>query len=100
MGGYGYSNGYGMMGGYSPFAGLLMFIFWLLILVAIGLLVLWAIRQSRHGDHMAPPMSGPVAGPPSAVQQHDEAMAIARKRLATGEITRAQFDEIRQALGG
>jgi uncharacterized membrane protein len=39
---------------------------------------------------------GPQPGQPG----HDEAMAIARRRLANGEITPEQFQEIRQHLEG
>ncbi|MDR3686494.1 MAG: hypothetical protein P4L93_06035 [Coriobacteriia bacterium] len=101
MRGFGYSNAYGMMGGYSPWIGLLGLLFWLLFLAGVVILVIWIVEQSRHGHNAVPLMSGPVGSPPMAgPPQHDEAMAIARKRLATGEITREQFDEIRQALGG
>lgn len=31
---------------------------------------------------------------------HDEAVAIAKRRLASGEITKDQFDEIMRALNG
>ena len=102
MRGYGYGPGPAMMG-YSPWAGMFVFVFWLLILVAIGILIVWAIRQSRHPHmHNVTPPTGvmspqpPMAAPP---QQHDEAMAIARKRLAAGEITTEQFEEIRKTLG-
>ena len=97
MRGYSYSYGPAMMGGYSPWAGLLMLLFWLAILVGAVLLVVWAVRQSQHGGTTMPPHPG--ATPPMQ-QHHDEAMAIARKRLASGEITREQFEEIRQTLGG
>ena len=101
MRGYGPTYGPGMMGGFSPWIGLLGLLFWLLFLAGIVILIIWIVEQSRRNHHMVPPASGPVVGPPMAgPPTHDEAMAIARKRLATGEITREQFDEIRQALGG
>ena len=108
MRGYGYGPGSAMMG-YSPWAGLFVVMFWLLFLVAVGILIVWAIRQSshRHPHQMMPPMdlttppAAPHQQPPwAAPPQHDEAMAIARKRLAAGEITTQQFEEIRKALGG
>jgi uncharacterized membrane protein len=106
-GGYGYGPGSGMMG-YSPWAGLFVFMFWLLFLVAIGLLAVWAIRQSRHDyprhtmqpPGMMPPQPPMAAPPMTAPPQHDEAMAIARRRLAAGEITHEQFEALRKTLGG
>jgi uncharacterized membrane protein len=103
---YGFTYGPNMMGGYSPiWMGLFATLFWLVIVVGVVILVIAVSRQSRHEHHMAQPYGGPVApapqvGPPVGPQQHDEAMAIARKRLASGEITREQFEDIRQALGG
>ena len=98
MGGY-----YGpMMGGYGyGFGGILMGLFWLLILVGVVLLVVWLARGGTHpsahpGTH--PSMPGPMA--PPTPPAHDEAMQIARKRLASGEITQEQFEELRKSLGG
>ena len=96
MRGYGYSYGPGMMGSDTIWVGLLMLLFWGVILVGAVLLIVWAIRQPHRGAMMPPPgMSGPMT-----MQQHDEAMAIARRRLASGEITKEQFEEIRMTLGG
>jgi len=95
MRGYGYSYGPAMMGGYSPWSDLLILLFWLFILVGVVILIVWAIQQTaRHGTASIPPV-GNLPVPPQ-----DEAMAVARKRLAAGEITCEQFDEIRKALGG
>ena len=47
MRGYGYGPGPAIMG-YSPWAGLFVFVFWLLFLVAVVILVVWAIQQSGH----------------------------------------------------
>jgi len=86
--GYGYSN---MMGG-GWFGGLLMLFFFLIVLIGFVLLVIWAIRASS-GHHMA---SGPTMHPAEA--GHHEAVAIAKKRLASGEITKEQYDEIIRTL--
>jgi uncharacterized membrane protein len=93
MGGYrGLDYGYGMMGG--AWGGLLMLFFSVLVIAGITLLVIWAVRAaSGHGGGGAGSMPPPSAG-------HDEAVAIARKRLASGEITREQYDEIVAARGG
>ena len=87
MGGYGY--GYGpMMAGGGWLGLLLMAFFWLLILAGIVLLVVWIVRSSTHH-----------AGPGAGTASHDEAVALARRRYAAGEITKEQFDEIMRALG-
>ena len=83
--GYGY-GGYGnMMGGWG---GWLFPIFGLIALAGIVLLVIWAVRaMSGSGQHtQAPP-------------RVDDACAIARTRLAKGEITKEQYEEICKALG-
>lgn len=89
--GYGYGTGYGMMGG-SWLGGLLMFFFGLLVLIGLVLLVVWAVKAaSGHGNATPGPMSHGPAG-------NDEAIAIAKKRLASGEITREQYDDIIRAI--
>jgi putative membrane protein len=92
--GHGYGYGYGnMMSGGGWFLGLLMFLFFALVIVGMVLLVIWAVRASgRHADGATPP-------PPGAAG-HDEAVAIAKRRLASGEITSEQYNEILRALGG
>ena len=94
----GYGRGYGydynnMMGG-GWFGGFLMLLFGALIIVGIVLLVLWAVRASS--GHAA--ASGQA--PPAHLIGHHEAVAIAKKRLASGEITAEQYDQIMKALGG
>jgi len=96
MGGYGQGSGYGynmMNGGW--FGGSLMLFFGLLILAGIVLLVIWAARASGSG-HAA---TGGATPPPGAVG-HNEAVAIAKRRLASGEITAEQYNELMTALGG
>lgn len=93
MYGRGYGNGFnGMMGG-AGFGGLLTLLFGLLVIAGIVLLVIWAVRASA-GHHGQP---GPT--PPSANVGHDEAVAVAKRRLASGEITSEQYEEIMRALG-
>jgi uncharacterized membrane protein len=110
MGGYGHGyGGYGpMASGGSWFIAGLVLCFWFLIIVGIVLLVVWAVRASSgHGHaHAAGHHQGPagVSTPPDALQRpadgQDEAVAIARKRLASGEITSEQYAEIMRHLGG
>ncbi len=94
--GYGQGYGYDMMGG-GWVGGLLMLAFGGLVVAGIVLLVIWAVRASsgHHGGHQA---NVPPVGHPSAVG-HDEAVAIAKRRLASGELTREQYEEIIRALG-
>ena len=92
MGYRGYGYGYGNMMGGGWFGGLLMLLFALLVLVGFVLLVMWAIRAS--GDHHV--AGGPMMHPAEA--GHHEAVAIAKKRLASGEITKEQYDEIMRTL--
>ncbi|MCL5887673.1 MAG: SHOCT domain-containing protein [Actinobacteria bacterium] len=85
--------GYGMMGGFGWFEMLFLFFFGALVIAGIVLLIIWAVRASTHH----PTASG--AAPPG-VAGHDEAVAIAKRRLASGEITKDQYDEIMRALDG
>jgi putative membrane protein len=97
MGGYGrgYGGGYNSVMGGSWFGGMLFLLFGVLILVGIVLLVIWAVRASGGGH-------GAVGGvtPPPGAAGHDEAVAIAKRRLASGEIDKAQYEELMRTLGG
>ena len=73
---------------------ILFLVFGALVVAGIVLLIVWAARSS-HGSG-----GTQVASGPSSAAGHDEAVAIAKRRLATGEITREQYDEIMTALGG
>lgn len=92
MMGRGYDYGYGMDGGW--FGGIFMLLFGAIVVVGIVLLVIWATR-ANSGHHMvgSPPVHPAQAG-------HHEAVAIAKRRLASGEITKDQYDEIMRTLGG
>ena len=90
--GRGFGLGYDMMGA-GWLGGLVMLFFGLLVLAGLVLLVVWAVRAVGGGNassHGGPGMPG---------DGRDEAIAIARRRLAAGEITAEQFDEIMRALG-
>lgn len=90
----GYGYGYDMMGGSGWFGQSLMFLFGALVIAGIVLLIIWAVRASTHH-----PAADGGAKPPGAVG-HDEAVALAKRRLASGEITKDQYSEIMSALGG
>lgn len=96
MMGWGY-GGPGMMGGWggSVFGGLLMLFFWLLFVVGGILLVVWFVRSGA-----AHRMTGPTSHAPGAPPQQDEALAIARRRLASGEISAEEYEAIRKTLQG
>ena len=91
---YGYSNP--MMGpdGGTFFAGLMIVVFIVLLIAGVVLLVMWAMRSQSGHAHMGAPT------PPTGAQGHHEAIAIAKKRLASGEITREQYEEIIRTIGG
>lgn len=89
MGRYG-GFGWGLAGG-----GWLLLLFGLLILIGLALLVIWAVRAFSGHER-----TGAGAPPSSQVSPHDEAIAIAKRRLAAGEITPEQYQEIMKALGG
>lgn len=98
MMGYGrFGYGLGHMGG-GWFGGLFMLFFGALVLVGIVLLVIWAVRTAGgHGHGQVHGQAGMMA-PTSGAAGHDEAFAIAKRRFASGEITKEQYDEIMGAL--
>lgn len=96
--------GYGFGGGGMLLGGLL----WILFVVAVVVLIVMLVRRAgmMHGhgpmmhDMRGPgPMGAGMPGAPGAPAA-DEAVAIARKRFASGEITKEQFDELMGKLGG
>jgi len=105
MRGYGPYSGGGMMGG-SGGGWLLLalsVVFWVILVVGAVLLTVWAIRSMRlHGHERLHEQASAqaTAYAPSAAPMHDEAVAIARRRLASGEITAEQFEEIKKTLDG
>jgi len=88
MMGRGFGYGYNMFGG-----GLWMPLFGLAIAIGVVLLVVWAVRMSS-GHHGMPGTT-----PPAQAPGHDEAVAIAKRRLASGEITPEQYGDIMRTLG-
>lgn len=79
-------NGWGnMMGGFGVLAMIVGLLISVGILVLIGYGIAWLARQS------APPHAPPL-------ERKDDPLDIARRRLAQGEITPEQFEEIRKRL--
>lgn len=74
--------GFGPMGGLGLgfFGGILMVVFW----VAIVLLVVWAVRTAFSGQQK---------------DAHDRAVEILKRRYAAGEISQAEYEQARKALG-
>jgi putative membrane protein len=88
-----WGDGFGM-GGWL-LGGLMMLLFWA---VVIGLIV-WAIwaftrRQTGYASYSNKPQA-----PARSAPQGDPTLQIAKERYARGEISREQYDEIRQTLG-
>lgn len=93
-GGYGMMGPYGMHGFFGPFgvaanpvAGILSFVFWALIIGGIVLLVVWAVRSAGRAGTFAAPAA-----------RASEALEILKTRYAKGEITKEQYDQMRQDL--
>ena len=89
-----WGNGFGMGGGWL-LGGLLMLLFWVAV---IGLIVwaVWAVSRRQPGRVDYSTASQP---PAARAQQSDRALEITKERYARGEISREQYDEIRQTLG-
>ncbi len=93
------NQGWGYSGGMSSGFGLseiLFLAFGALVVAGIVVLIVWAVRSS-HSQGAGPMGPGFSSGPSVG---HDEAVAIAKRRLANGEINKEQYDEIMTALGG
>lgn len=72
---------------------LLMLLFGALVVAGVVLLVIWAVRASSGRGHVAGSTT-----PPTIAAGHDDAVAIAKKRLAAGEIGKDEYDAIMRAL--
>jgi uncharacterized membrane protein len=71
---------YGGLGAMGLWGGAVMVLFWVVIL----LLVLWAIRALFPGERRS---------------AHDVALDLLRHRHVAGEISRAEYEQARGALG-
>jgi putative membrane protein len=70
--------GNGMMGMMNTGMMLLYMILWILIIVGIVLLVIWAVKKARESGHS-------VFG--------ESVLDILKKRYARGEITKEEYEE-------
>ena len=73
-------GGWGGLGGVGP---ILSLVFFAGVLALLGLGTVWLVRQIRQ---------------PTASRAGSDPLDIARRRLAAGEITIAEFEEIRDRL--
>lgn len=81
MMGWGGYGGYGI--GMGIVGGLFMLLFWGLIIIGLVLLVRWLWNQPRHGTS-----SGGIEAP----------LDILKRRYARGEITKEEYDRMKQDL--
>ena len=81
-------HGYGMMDGFGgTWMTGLGFLFWLLVVAGVVALVIWIVRtSSQRGTGTSP--------------QGPDALEIARRRYASGEISKEQYDQLKKDLGG
>ncbi len=74
-------SGFGGLGlGMGLFGGVVMVLFW----VAIILLVVWAVRGGFSS---------------SRPSEHESAVEILKRRYAAGEISQAEYEQARKAVG-
>ena len=71
--------GYGTMGGY----GFLSIFFWILVIIGIVLLVVWLVRTAPYWQQR---------------RVEESAMDILKKRYASGEINREEFEEKKKII--
>lgn len=76
MGGYGYGMGW--------FGSMVMIVFWILVIVGLVFLIRWLASSTKNDGHGAKP--------------EDSAIEILKKRYATGEITKEEFEEKKKGL--
>lgn len=103
MQGIQYGHGAIERGG-GPIGGIFMFMVGLALIAGIVLLVVWVVRSLSHPHQPVTAVAGQQAGamPQQAVMPaagHEEAIAIAKRRFAGGEITKEQYEEIIATLG-
>lgn len=96
MMGYGYGPGSEIGYGHMIGGGFLMLAFWVLLIVGIVMLVRYLMNGHGHGGANRPTHN--TTQLPTGAAGHDEAVAITKRRLATGEITPAEYEEIMRVL--
>lgn len=92
---YGYNH---MAAGGGIFGELLVLAFLALATVGIVLLVKWLMNGHGIASNQHTGTPGTSTGALTGVAGHDEAVAITKRRLATGEITPGEYEEIMRVL--
>lgn len=82
--GFGMMGGYGYAHGFSPWWGVLMMVLWVLVIGGIVALVFWALRERQVL--------------PTGRVRESEALEILKQRYAKGEISREEYERMRQDL--
>ena len=85
-----YGPGYGMMGGWGGGYWPLGMFIWPVILVALVLLVVWAVRSKCASHHHVPP-TGP---------RRSAGLDVLEERYARGEIGRDEYLQKKADIGG
>ena len=86
---WGYGPDWGMMqGGWGAGAGIFHMVFWIVVLIAIVVVVLWLVRSMSAG------------GQAGAQGSRSSGLAALEERYARGEIKREEFLEKKRDLGG
>lgn len=76
--------------GFGYAGGIIMMVFWVAVLIAIILFIVWLVRQTQVGGNtVAPPLGG-----------GETALDILKRRYAQGEIDKSEFEEKKKDLGG
>ncbi|MHB8841880.1 MAG: SHOCT domain-containing protein [Candidatus Aquicultor sp.] len=82
--------GGGGFGGAGGFGAIISLIFTLVLLVGVGFLIWWLVRQSSMGRYAPPP------GQPTA----SRALEILNERYAKGEINKEEYEQKKRELMG
>jgi uncharacterized membrane protein len=91
---------WGPVGGFHFFWILGMFA--LLFVVAVPVLIIWAVRATSHPAFPvgAPPMPPTSAPPTQPAAQRETPLEILARRFASGEISAEEYQRARDLLGG
>nr|WP_290667079.1 SHOCT domain-containing protein [Ardenticatena sp.] len=94
MGGIG--NMMGGMGGWFGFGGLWMILFWVILILLVVWIITRLFPQIQIGNETLRQTGPGYANAPHA--QAETPLDILKKRYARGEITREEFERMRQDL--
>jgi putative membrane protein len=83
-------------GPFWPMGGLLVWFLWLVILGLIAFMLLTMLRRRDAAAKVAPPAGGPSGDPSPAAPMSP--LDVAKMRYARGELTREEFEALKQDL--